>query len=113
MAAPLKQQAPLKTVSISVAMNSRDMFFDHLKGFANQNKFAIRIVPVQPGEKHFIAEMLNDDLKIIFINPFDPEKFDVNFYSENEVSISATRLDSVLRKLRQTLGNINGVIFSD
>jgi hypothetical protein len=71
----------IRKAVITVNEGQRDLFFDKMKAFAEENAFAIRIAPTAPTGKDFIVEMWREDFKILASNPFDKRSFRVSIFN--------------------------------
>ena len=89
-------ELPIRKILIEVKTNQRDVFFYEIKAFSEKHGFAVRVAPTTPSGDDFIIEMRREDFKIIGVNTFDSEKFQLGVYKNEMQEIPATYINSLL-----------------
>src|SRR5271169_4363373 len=67
-------------IRVTVTADTRSELFDRLSEFAQTYGFRIRIAPVSAGGEHFVVQMWRKDVDVVGDNPFDPQKYNIDFY---------------------------------
>ena len=99
-------ELPIKKILIEVKKSQRDVFFDEIKSFAEKHGFAVRIAPTTPSGDDFIVEMRREDFKILGVNTFDPERFQIGLYKDGAQKIPSVYINSLLNDFDRAMVSV-------
>ncbi len=107
-------QLPLRRVSVSVALDARESLFDALKTYAQEQEFAIRIVPISSSEKGKIGiDMWRTDIKVFGDNLGSPNIFNIDYYSnDRDHPPTDASLDFQLEQLKAAIALVPEATFT-
>jgi len=94
--------APVKSVTITVQANERELLFDQLRQFAKKNFFAIRITDFRPSS--YNIEMWREDINIGGLFWIDDKTLSLSFHNNQfEQYLSQSLPESVFEDLMNDL----------
>jgi hypothetical protein len=102
-------QLPLKKIAFQVSGDSRQVFLDAVRQYADINEFAVRIAVNTPNGDRFTVQLWRTDIKIIGNNSLDPEEFRFGIYTVQPEVIDVALLEEVSRSFSQVGKCIDGV----
>lgn len=109
MAANLDGELPIQTVTITVAEDARDQFFNQLREYADTSAFAIRIARSRADAPSFLIQMWREDVKGIGTNATNPCTFRIGFYQNGKEQVSADIVEDLVDRLEVAFDNVQGV----
>jgi hypothetical protein len=108
----IQPEAPIRSVFVVVREGTQPQLVKQLRNFAESNAFAIRVASTTPSERHVLAQMWREDIKVIARNPFDPE-FRISFYRNSVEPVPPEILDVLVDELKRSIAEVEGAVISD
>lgn len=93
---------PVESMSVSVPEASREEFLAALTRFAQANNLTIDTKAIAPNGIEYRAMLLNPDVEIVAVNPFNPTVFLITFYC----GTSGRNSDDYIRMVRSALADM-------
>jgi len=101
--------APVKSITIAVQANERELLFDQLRKFAKKNFFAIRITDFRPSS--YNIEMWREDINIGGLFWIDSKTLSLSFHNNQfEQHLSQPLPESVFEDLMNNLQTFISVV---
>jgi hypothetical protein len=110
------EKLPRKSFVVILEKNTKEKFFTQLQQFSTEEGFAIRISPTTPNEDSFIIEMWREDIKIIALNSFEAERFNIAFFDTDGLypyPLPNWALDTLVNSFKVSINKIQGIQIID
>lgn len=88
-------------------------FFSRIETFADENAFAIRSAPTRPSSSSSLTQLWREDIKIIGVNPFDPNIYKFRFYKNDGAPIKSESLNHLVKQIKEVSNNLEGASFEE
>lgn len=104
-------QLPIRSLTITIDSNQRDMLFEQFTKFSEKHDFEILIRDSGLSDNLYQVYMSRDNIKIIAVNPFDTLTFRVRIYKKySAFPVSEEIVDDLFNDLKHFLNEIPNVI---
>jgi len=109
-------QLPLRTIDIILARDLREQYVIQIRKFSDTYAFAIRVSQSSPDPDDILVQLWREDVKLIAVNGSDTGASDLTYfigiYENGDHPIPVTAVDQLVEGLRDTVGQIEGAIFT-
>lgn len=107
--AKVPPELPIRSMHATVAAQDRNEFVSQLRKFADSNAFAMRVGESTPDGQHILVQMWREDLKVLALNPLDPQVFRISFYQNDAEPVWPDLIEALIKDLKSTIGTIEGL----
>ena len=80
-----------------------------MRAFGEENGFSFNRRQTHPDKRFILIEMSRNDMMLLSLNSFEPEKFDISFYKNHTESPDPDLIERLATNLRIVIGKIQGV----
>ncbi|WP_444941311.1 hypothetical protein ACJJI3_01905 [Microbulbifer sp. ZKSA004] len=103
-------EEPIYKITFKISPDTRS---DRIETFADSNAFAIRSAPTRPNSSSSLTQFWREDIKIIGVNPFDPNIYKFRFYKNDDAPVVPESLKQLVREIKGVAKNLEGASFEE
>ncbi|QDP00849.1 hypothetical protein [Thalassotalea sp. PS06] len=104
---------PIYSITFKISPTTRNVFYSRIEAFAEANAFAIRSAPTRPNSDSSLTQLWREDIKIIGVNPFDPNVYNFHFYNNDSVPVNPKSLSYLVQEIKAVVKNLKGASFEE
>jgi hypothetical protein len=104
-------QTPIRSFAVNVPIQATPTFLDQFESFAKTNGFRFAKAIVRPDGAHYSVQLQRSDIRIVAVNSFDVERFNVGLYASEESPNAKERAQTLIDALSREFNGTHGITF--